>query len=108
MVSAYFYTGDRQPLPAREQQGNFAAPSGQLFCNFTFDIDADDKPIDAMLELPLDQFTILTNLQFRCIVYADNQSECQTELLSLVTDSSSTPLSGIQPKGAPGNQDGNQ
>lgn len=98
MVAAYFYNADKTPLLAIDTKGPYASPTGQLFAEFTFQIDADSKPIDGTVDVPLDQFTSKTGLLFRCIVYADNQSAGQTELLPLASDStgaSSSRQSGV-------------
>ncbi len=87
MVAAYFYLPDKTPLPARDPKGAYATPTGQLFAEFTFQIDADSKPIDGLIDVPVDQFTSTNNLLFRCIAYADNQSAGQTDLLPLSSDS---------------------
>ncbi len=86
MVAAYFYNPDKTPLLARDPKGAYATPTGQLFAEFTFQIDADSKPIDGLIDVPVDQFTSTNNLLFRCIVYADNQSAGQTDLLPLTSD----------------------
>ena len=65
MVAAYFYNADKTPLMAHDPKGAYATPSGQLFAEFTFQIDADAKPIDGLIDVPADQFTATNNVLFR-------------------------------------------
>jgi hypothetical protein len=90
MVAAYFYNADKTPLPARDPKGLYASPTGQLFAQYTFQIDADTKPIDGLIDVPVEQFTSTNNLFFKCIVYSDNQSAGQTDLLPLAMDNSNS------------------
>lgn len=83
MVAAYFYTADKTPLLAVNAQSPFASKSGQLYGTHTFQIDADEEPFDGTMDIPLDQFPSTDGVQFRCIVYADNQSAGQTEMQPL-------------------------
>jgi serine/threonine protein kinase len=85
-VAAYFYKTDRTPLRSRDPKGQYATPSGQLFAELTFQIDEDPKSIDELIDIPVDQFPSTKNLMFKCIIYADNKSAVQTELMPCSTD----------------------
>jgi serine/threonine protein kinase len=87
-VAAYFYRADKRPLPSRYPNGAYATPSGQLFAEFTFQIDADSQSIDGVIEVPADQFTSTDNLLVKCIIYADDQSAAQTGFIRCSSDTS--------------------
>jgi len=83
MVAAYFYRSDNTPFAARDAQSPYASKSGQLYGTYTFQIDSDSQPFDGVMDIPLTEFSDFNSLQFRCIVYSDNQSAAQTDLISV-------------------------
>ncbi len=80
-VAAYFYHTDRTPMRSLEPKGANATSSGQLFAELTFEIGADSQTVDELIDIPVDLFSSTKKGLFKCIIYADNQSAGQTELM---------------------------
>ena len=85
-LGVFFYDGDGNPLLARDPKSRYAHDkSGQLVCAHSLLIDADDKPFDVTMTIPMNEFpvNIPQSVKFRCRVFIAHQSVGATDLIEL-------------------------